>query len=205
MTMTAEEVLAALESMGTAQNRKVYGRHGVGREMFGVSYSNLGKLKKKIRIDQEVAETLWASGNHDAMVLAAMVALGFVLRAFGGETGGLEEPAELIVWMASLPVVLRLAISIGAGVFEELFFRGFLQPRVGIGLSTLLFVLGHLSYGQPVMLFGIAILSLLYALLVRFSGNIWPAIVAHALFDAIQLLVVIPGALEAMRRSGGLS
>ncbi len=45
MTMTAEQVLAELESMGTAQNRKVYARHGVGREMYGVSYANQGKLK----------------------------------------------------------------------------------------------------------------------------------------------------------------
>ncbi len=42
--------------------------------MYGVSYGNLGKLKKKIKTDQEVAEGLWASGNHDAMVLATMVA-----------------------------------------------------------------------------------------------------------------------------------
>ncbi len=74
MTMTAEQVLAELESMGTAQNRKVYARHGVGREMYGVSYADQGKLKKKIKVDQEVAEALWASGNHDAMVLATMVA-----------------------------------------------------------------------------------------------------------------------------------
>lgn len=81
MTMTAEEVLAELESMGTAQNRKVYGRHGVGREMFGVSYANQGKLKKKIKIDQDVAEGLWASGNHDAMILATMVADPKVIRS----------------------------------------------------------------------------------------------------------------------------
>ncbi len=74
MTMTAEQALAELESMGTAQNRKVYARHGVGREMYGVSYANLGKLKRKIKVNQEVAEDLWASGNHDAMVLATMVA-----------------------------------------------------------------------------------------------------------------------------------
>ncbi len=74
MMMTAEQVLAELESTGTAQNRKVYARHGVGRQMYGVSYGNLGKLKKKIKVDHDVAEGLWASGNHDAMVLATMIA-----------------------------------------------------------------------------------------------------------------------------------
>jgi membrane protease YdiL (CAAX protease family) len=48
------------------------------------------------------------------------------------------------------------------------------------------------------MLVGIAILSLIYAFLVRWRQNIWPAIAAHALFDGVQLLVVIPGLLKLM-------
>ncbi|MHC4944519.1 MAG: DNA alkylation repair protein [Planctomycetota bacterium] len=72
--MKYEEVMKELKSMGTAQNRKVYGRHGVGGKMFGVSYANLGKLKKKIKTDHELAKRLWKGGNHDARVLATMVA-----------------------------------------------------------------------------------------------------------------------------------
>lgn len=68
------EVMKELEAAGTAQNRKVYGRHGVRGEMFGVSYANLGKLAKRIKIDQGLAEKLWASANHDARLLATMVA-----------------------------------------------------------------------------------------------------------------------------------
>ncbi len=73
-TVTARSVLADLERMGTAQNIKVYARHGVGPAMFGVSYANLGKLQKAIKQDQEIAVALWDSGNHDARVLATMVA-----------------------------------------------------------------------------------------------------------------------------------
>lgn len=68
------ELMKQLKLMGTAQNRKVYERHGVTREMFGVSFANLGKLKKKIKMDQTLAEQLWESGNHDARVLAAYIA-----------------------------------------------------------------------------------------------------------------------------------
>jgi len=60
--------------MGTAQNRKVYARHGVGEDMYGVSYSNLGKLRKSIKRHHALAEQLWATGNHDARVLATMIA-----------------------------------------------------------------------------------------------------------------------------------
>lgn len=72
--MTLKEALAALKKAGTAQNRKVYGRHGVKGEMFGVSYATLGSLKKKIKLDHVLAVQLWKTGNHDARVLATMVA-----------------------------------------------------------------------------------------------------------------------------------
>ncbi len=72
--MKLEEALQDLAAAGTAQNRKVYGRHGVGGPQFGVSYALLGKLAKKIERDHTLAEQLWDSGNHDARVLATLVA-----------------------------------------------------------------------------------------------------------------------------------
>jgi 3-methyladenine DNA glycosylase AlkD len=72
--MTAKSVLAELKALGTAQNRKVYARHGVGSKTFGVSYANIGKLKKKIKEDHVLAQQLWKSGYHDARVLATMIA-----------------------------------------------------------------------------------------------------------------------------------
>jgi 3-methyladenine DNA glycosylase AlkD len=70
----APAVLAELERLGTAQNRKVYARHGVGGPMYGVSFANLKALKKRIGTDHALARALWASGNHDARVLATMIA-----------------------------------------------------------------------------------------------------------------------------------
>ncbi len=72
--MTSKEMLKLLKAMGTAQNRKVYARHGVGSSMYGVSYTNLKKLAKRAKTDHRLAQDLWASGNHDARVLACMVA-----------------------------------------------------------------------------------------------------------------------------------
>lgn len=72
--MDCRAALKELESLGTAQNRKVYGRHGVRGPMFGVSYKNLGALTKKLKTNHSLALELWNSGNHDARVLATMVA-----------------------------------------------------------------------------------------------------------------------------------
>ncbi|MEM8708039.1 MAG: DNA alkylation repair protein [Actinomycetota bacterium] len=65
------EAMAALEAAGTAQNRKVYARHGASDPMFGVSYGDLGTLAKRFRGDHELAVALFATGNHDARQLAA--------------------------------------------------------------------------------------------------------------------------------------
>lgn len=72
--MHKAETLQQLKEMGTAQNRKIYTRHGVKGEQYGVSMANLKKLKKQIKIDQPLAEELWATGNHDARYLATMIA-----------------------------------------------------------------------------------------------------------------------------------
>ena len=68
------DVMAALEAAGTAQNRKVYARHGAAEPMFGVSYKDLGRIAKPLKTDHTLAADLWDTGNHDARVLALRVA-----------------------------------------------------------------------------------------------------------------------------------
>jgi membrane protease YdiL (CAAX protease family) len=126
-----------------------------------------------------------------------------VLWAVGGEGAVPKSPPALVPFIAGLPVWVRFLVSLSAGVVEESFFRGFLQPRMGIFLSTLFFAAAHLSYGQPFMLIGITLLSLIYGFLVKWRQNLWPAIAAHALFDGVQLLVVVPAALKMLQGTGG--
>lgn len=133
------------------------------------------------------------------VVIVVMMTLGVILLKVSGEDALPKSPPEMVIWIAALPILVRMAISLSAGVVEEWFFRSFLQPRVGILLSTSLFVLAHLANGPVFMLVGIAVLSLIYALLVRWRQNIWPAMAAHALFDGVQLLVVIPGFLKLVQ------
>ena len=147
-------------------------------------------------LSRELAVGAVAGFGAWLIVLCGVVLFAVALAAISGEELLPQAPPAVIPWLASRPVLLRLGIAASAGLVEETFFRGFLQPRIGIALSTLFFALAHLSYDQPIMLVGVTLLSLLYGLLTRWRQNIWPAIVAHFLFDAIQLLVVIPAVLE---------
>lgn len=129
-------------------------------------------------------------------VLATVVLVALGLAAVGGGDLLPKEPPAAIPWLAGQPLALRLGLALSAGVVEELFFRGLLQPRVGLAASTAMFALAHLAYDQPFLLIGVTLLSVLYGLLVRWRQNLWAAITAHFLFDAIQLAIVIPAVLK---------
>jgi 3-methyladenine DNA glycosylase AlkD len=74
MPATDTDLLRELESLGTEQNRKVFRRHGANEPLFGVSFANFDKLRKRIKVDHALAKQLWASGNYDARILAMMIA-----------------------------------------------------------------------------------------------------------------------------------
>ncbi len=176
----------------------------VGVGVRGAAWGWLGQFGLRARRPQsELVVGVVAGLGAWAAALAAALLLAAVVGIFAGEDflQARESPEE-IVWMAGLPVVMRILLSLSAGIFEEIFFRGFLQPRVGVGLSAAFFAAAHLGYGEPMMLAGIIVLSLIYAALARWRGNILAAITAHVLFDLVQLLVVIPAALAGLEASG---
>jgi len=72
--VTFDEAMEQLKSLGTEQNRTIYLRHGATEPVFGVSFAHIRALQRGIRADQELADQLWASGNHDARILATLVA-----------------------------------------------------------------------------------------------------------------------------------
>lgn len=71
--MTVHEVISELRTMGSEQNIKIYRRHGMNSNIYGVSFSNLQQLKKKIKTDHALAQKLWKTGNADARHLATMI------------------------------------------------------------------------------------------------------------------------------------
>jgi 3-methyladenine DNA glycosylase AlkD len=72
--MTLADAMRELEAAGTEQNRRIYRRHGMPEPVLGVSWAKLGEMKKRIKVDHELALGLWESGVADARNLAVMVA-----------------------------------------------------------------------------------------------------------------------------------
>ena len=92
-----------------------------------------------------------------------------------------------------------VAIVIGAPLFEEAIFRGFLLTafaRTGLGFrgaaifTSLLWAGLHAGYA-PVMLAGLFVLGLLLALAVKRSGSIWTSIAMHGLWNGMVTIATI--------------
>ncbi len=72
--MNLNDVMQELESLGSEQTRKTWRRHGAAEPMFGVKFGDLAKLHKRIKVNHSLAAELWKTENHDARLLAGMVA-----------------------------------------------------------------------------------------------------------------------------------
>lgn len=129
-------------------------------------------------------------------LLAAML-VALLLKTVGLLPESPEPPA-MIGWMAALPAWKKALIVLSAMTVEEFFFRSFLQKRVGLVASTILFALAHFTYGNPLLLIGVTIISLVIGITFYRTKNVVPGILAHGVFDAIQLFVIVPIAVKVM-------
>jgi len=87
-------------------------------------------------------------------------------------------------------------VAVFAGVGEELLFRGVLQrlfiklfknPWAGILVTAFIFSAIHLQFYGFIPRF---ILGILLGLLYWYSGSLWPAIIAHFVYDAFAVVMI---------------
>ncbi len=72
--MDVQTVLQELELLGSERTKKVYMQQGAREPLFGVATGAMKPIVRKIKINQALAEELYATGNYDAMYLAGMIA-----------------------------------------------------------------------------------------------------------------------------------
>jgi 3-methyladenine DNA glycosylase AlkD len=72
--MNAEMVMQELKALGKERTRKIYLSNGAHEPLFGVSTGEMKPIFKKTKINQPLAEQLYATGNYDAMYFAGIIA-----------------------------------------------------------------------------------------------------------------------------------
>ena len=156
-------------------------------EFFNIQKENAG----------DAVLTGFAVGLGGWMLTLALALMIAVILQATGMLPKAPEPSAMIAWIAALPLWKKGLIVLSAMTVEELFFRGWLQKRVGLVASTVLFALAHSGLGQPFLLIGVAIISLIIGTTFYRTKNLIPAIIAHGVFDAVQLFLIIPIAFKA--------
>jgi membrane protease YdiL (CAAX protease family) len=125
------------------------------------------------------------------VTLSIAVIIGIILTA-SGLLPKHPQPSPMVAWIAGLALWKKALIVLSAMTIEEAFFRGWLQKRIGVIASTALFALAHSGLGQPFLLIGVAVISLIIGFTFYRTKNLIPGIIAHGIFDAVQLFVIIP-------------
>jgi hypothetical protein len=120
-----------------------------------------------------------------AALLLVVVSRGFTLRTRAGEA--LARRLAETLGPLSLAEISVLAVASGIG--EELFFRGALQPRVGLVAASLLFGAAHLVPSRPLALWSVfaCAAGLLFGVLFERTGNLVAPVVAHVAVNALNL------------------
>jgi 3-methyladenine DNA glycosylase AlkD len=89
---TARLVLAELRALGSEENRAGMARFGINIDKaFGVSMAAQRPLERKYRRNHALAAELWASGFHEARILAATI-----------EDPKLVSPKQMDAWAADI-------------------------------------------------------------------------------------------------------
>ncbi|KQL53932.1 DNA alkylation repair protein [Heyndrickxia shackletonii] len=72
--MDFETVMQELEALGKERTKKMYISNGAHEPLFGVATGAMKPIAKKVKINQRLAEELYATGNYDAMYFAGIIA-----------------------------------------------------------------------------------------------------------------------------------
>jgi membrane protease YdiL (CAAX protease family) len=133
------------------------------------------------------------------LTLPILLAVALLIIVYTVATEGVEgltqsdpdaNPAvQKILENLTWPLVVLIAL--GAGIGEEIFFRGLLQRYLGVWGQGVLFGLAHSAGGyvpQIAVAFGIGIL---FGYLVKRGWSLWTMITAHVLYDFTLLSMAL--------------
>ena len=141
----------------------------------------------------------WGLGAFVVIQLGFGIALTQLVEALGREIPPVQENVQEAVQSAGgVPVMIAIGVVLLGPVGEEMLYRGVLLQALGkhlpgwpaIGLSSLAFGLTHFEPFVIVLTFP---LGLVLAWVSRRRGTIVTAIVAHAVFNLIGVLLIRGG------------
>jgi len=145
---------------------------------------------------------LWRGGGAGALLQVLAIPLLYwpLLELLDQSAGDLEGPARSLSDRADGVVgvvLLVLIVGVLAPIFEEIFYRGFMQqallkrglpPALAIGITALVFGATHF---QLLQLPGLVLAGALFGVLAHRASRLGPAIAAHVAFNLVTVAVLV--------------
>ena len=122
-------------------------------------------------------------------LLAGLALVAVSRQATEHTRAGRALAAELGRLLGPLSTRRALAFALASGLAEEAFFRGALQPRVGLVIATVLFAAAHYVPRPGLRVWSLFALAagFLFGALFAWTGDLLAPAVAHALVNGMNL------------------
>lgn len=119
-----------------------------------------------------------------------VIALEILVAEFSQITN-IPLPTNVDQLLAGMPLYFYIFAIFIAPVNEEIFFRAFLVPRIGIILSAIVFAVFHAGYGSVSELFGTLIFGLIAGYIFKRTGSVYSSLFAHICVNLLAISALI--------------
>jgi len=123
------------------------------------------------------------------IIFAIVIVLNLLAEALNVDSGLTDNEDPTVQILGGVTILTAIVFALGAGIGEEILFRGAMQPRFGIILVSLIFMSLHVQYANPVQLGTLFGISVVFGY-ERKTVSTTSAIITHTLYDMILLLAV---------------
>ena len=161
--------------------------------LLGFAFLGVGLLVRR-NLRESLGRLALVRPQVSQLVVAVVLAQLLLLVAVGadhltqlltpGTAKQLNNVSQAIYGNFGSQLLPWLLLAVFAGVCEEILFRGALQPRLGLVLTTLLFASTHVQYGLSIVLALIVIAGFTLGVLRRYT-NTTTTIVCHVVYDLL--------------------
>ncbi len=149
-----------------------------------------GRTFKKVTVQLGLSSFKSIHLLYGVALFVAVLFLEFSIALFQAATG-IQLPSNVSQIFSGLPLYFLLFSAIIVPINEEILFRGFMVPRLGIIISALIFAalhyIGYLSISEFVaaLVFGI-----LAGYVRKRTSSLYPSIIAHMSVNILGLLAL---------------
>jgi len=150
----------------------------------GVKTAKRARLELSLPSEWKPRRTITLAASMFTQILLALFALGFALYFLGA----LDSWRIVQLIREQSLSVLLLAVFF-APIAEELFFRGYLQKKTGVVLSSLLFAGLHYGYGSVSEIAGAFLASIILGYGMLKFNDLRACVLAHACYNALSIWV----------------